>query len=238
MALTDNLISHWKFDEASGNAIDVVGGYDGVLTGTIGTATGILYATARHNAAADNYFEPPVSGLSTFDTGNDFSFVGWLYFDNQINYPTIIDRGYDGNFQLWVDSGGIGLNVYAPQLTGSSIGITVSNSTWLFVSLVRSTGILYMRVNNTGEVSAAWSTPASPQSRMVFFQQAVYDPASYHFEGRAQSWSWYNRALDSSELAEHYNSGAGLAYPFGGGATFIASPNKPPRQAIVRASRY
>jgi len=35
MALTDNLVSYYKLDESSGNAIDAHGDNDGTLTGNI-----------------------------------------------------------------------------------------------------------------------------------------------------------------------------------------------------------
>src|SRR5690606_38146388 len=78
MALTDDLISYWKLDEASGNAVDAHGSNTLTETsGTIDAATGKINGGRDFEAIDTEYFTcADNAGLSAGDV--DFTIAGWV----------------------------------------------------------------------------------------------------------------------------------------------------------------
>lgn len=94
-ALFQNAVAYYKLDETSGDAIDVVNGYNGTLFGgvTQGVA-GKIGKAIESDAVGDKYFEIPVEA---FDE-NNFHTSGWFYYDSvNGDYLQIMTRGNGGN---------------------------------------------------------------------------------------------------------------------------------------------
>src|SRR4051812_13880833 len=77
-ALYNSLISFWKFDEASGNALDSKGATTLTDVNTVTSAAGLVYPTARlFTAASTEYFT--AADAPAISTGNiTFWIAGWV----------------------------------------------------------------------------------------------------------------------------------------------------------------
>lgn len=93
-SLFQNAVAYYRLDETSGDAIDVVNGYNGTLFGgvTQGVA-GKIGLAIESDAVGDKYFEIPTQA---FDE-NNFHTSGWFYFDSSNNKEiTMWCRGSNG----------------------------------------------------------------------------------------------------------------------------------------------
>ena len=68
MALTDNLVSYWKLDESSGDAVDAVASLSAVNTSVTYSAgkinNGAVYNGSAYHTIADNAAIKPSSDIS------------------------------------------------------------------------------------------------------------------------------------------------------------------------------
>lgn len=231
MALTDDLISYWKLDEASGNRADSHG------SNTLTDNNTVLAAAGKINDAAD--FESTNSEyLSIADNaslsreGKSFSVTGW--FNNESGGPYIMHKvgsfpnfefairlafNGAGNFlalELW-DNGGSLDTVYATTFGA------LSTSTWYFfwcaVDLTNS--LLKISIND-GTVDTAAIT-RSISAGTAAFEIGDYRQSNFH-DGLIDEVGLWDRVLTSGEITQLYNSGNGLAYPF---STGTAAPRLP-----------
>ena len=80
MSLLTDLVSYWKLDEASGDALDSHGTNNLTVNGSIGTAAGkIGSARDLESSGSDQYFS--LADNASLSTGDiDFSVAGWVKF--------------------------------------------------------------------------------------------------------------------------------------------------------------
>lgn len=239
MALTDNIVSYWKFDESSGNAADSVG--SNTLTNN-GTAT---FVSAKINNGTDvngtsQYFSIADASQTGLDFSGDFTLSGWVMFDAYVS-TTLYTFVSKLNFG---DGGTSRSYALVKNLTGTNkldlaisdgtnynaIGVswTPSTATWYYVSVVHTSGAsakaqFYVNGAQQGTDQSSTATGTILNSSRPFHIGMTIDGVtnSYFFNGKFDEWGAWSRALSSSEISQLYNSGTGLAYPFsgGGGAT-------------------
>jgi hypothetical protein len=95
MALTDNLISFWKLDETSGNAIDAHGSNTLTAVASPGTAAGKI-ETARTFNGSSQYFS--VASNASVQVGDeDFYVAGWVYLNSVTAVNRIVVGKYNTN---------------------------------------------------------------------------------------------------------------------------------------------
>lgn len=225
MALTDNLVSYWKLDEASGNAADSVG--SNTLTNT-GTMT---YAAAKINNGA-----VPASGKYLIATDPSFSEgqnMSWSFWGRPASIPTdffaltkrvtvtanrsfrIGNNGVDGTMLVSISSDGSSANEGSCT---SNAAIFVANETHFYVVTFDGTQASGSRCKIYKDGVDVTGTDATPST--VFNSTANFYLGAN--EGGGLNWpgGWldevgtWNRTLAPSEVTTLYNGGAGLQYPF------------------------
>ncbi len=216
MSLLTSLISYWKQDESSGDALDAHGTNPLTQVGSIGTAAGKIGTARDFPDSPSNYFShADNSDLSTGDI--DFTFSCWVYLDSTSGERVPISKANNTSTEYILDIVGGQARFY----TGSNFiaGDTLSTGIWYFIIFWRDStaGTINIQVNNGAVYSLA---VAAPVIVAVDFRLGVYGttPSFGPVDGRIDEVGFWKRVLTADERASLYNSGNGLAYPF---TTFV-----------------
>lgn len=230
MALTDNLISYWKLDEASGNAADAHGSNTLTDNNTVTNGTGLVYGTARQFAAAsdESFSLADNASLSTGDI--DFTFAAWVNAADLSTYRTILnkDNGSAWEYQLYYATGPDRFQWYVESAGGAGdVNADVLGSpsinTWYFIVAWHdaTANTINIQVNDGTVDSEAYTFGVRDGSGAFYLGRETTANAS-DMEGRIGPVMFWKRVLTAGERTSLYNSGAGLAYAsFGGGATAV-----------------
>ena len=229
MALTDNLVSYWKLDEASGDALDAHGSSTLTEHGTggVGSAAGVISNARDFESSDSDYFDHADStDLSAGDI--DFTFAAWVKLESDAASMTVLAKGdwnangeysfrwnsYTWAFEVCSGSGFAGYTL----LTEHTIDYVTG--AWYYVVFWHDS------VNNLIGISANNATPVTTS-----YSGGVYDGSGAfnlgrqlgngrHMDGLIDEVGFWKRVLTSQERTDLYSSGAGLAYPF---STFSAA---------------
>lgn len=217
--LTNNLISYWKFDEASGNAVDSVG------SNTLTNNNSIAYSAWKINNGA-NFVSANTKYFSVADNGSlditwDWSFSLWLYY----TWIAIKNSALVTKWVSTTQNYGLIYRSYAPQSinifnwTDNEIQFNsgLSTSTWYHIVVTRTwtTGRLYL---NWVEQSASPKTLGGSFSanNSDFWVWWINWFSQYMDWSIDELWVW-SRVLTPSEIASLYNAWNWLAYPLTSG---------------------
>lgn len=227
MALTDSLISYWKMDEASGDAVDAHGSSTLSDNNTVTTGTGIINGARLFTAANLEY----LSHVSSADlqTGNiDFTFALWV--KPAADFTTGVMLAKDGGLSntrdytvhlfsadpyVYFNGGTVIINV----------GTSISSASWSYVVAWHDAAAdtLNIQLNNGTVHSTATSGTAPDVSDSEFrIGASAYSGSEAYFNGMIDEVGFWKRTLTTQERTDLYNSGAGLPYSsFGGGAATV-----------------
>lgn len=227
MALTDNLVSYWKFDESSGNAADSVG------SNTLTNNNTITYAAAKINNGADmesgssQYFSAADSAGLSF-TG-DMSWSFWLKPESDTQAVLMMKIGSSGQRAYYgqlLSSTTVRLGISSNGTTVTIRDVTVptvtmDGTTWVHIVMVydASAGSVEVFTNGTSRGTNT-GLPTSIFDGTTAFEFGSYQEGgarSNYYDGALDEMGAWNRVLTSAEVTSLYNSGAGLAYPFSAG---------------------
>lgn len=237
MALIDNLVSYWKFDESSGNATDSnsTNTLTNNNTATFGAAalnngaTGLTYSGTP---GAGKFFSITDASQSGLDITGDLSISVWvkptanpgngaartvfgksnvISSEAYLLYYTYNGTNYQMNIRIGSGSSGTDKRV--------NLGAALSTSSWSHLVMVytASSGTFEIYVNG----SSQGTNNGLPTS--IGNSSAAFVIGGYYFSGAGPYDGWdggedefgiWSKALTSSEVTELYNSGTPLAYPF------------------------
>lgn len=239
MALTDNLISYWKLDEASGNALDAHSTNELTDTNSVAAGTGIINGARDFEADSNHEFDiASNASLQIADIDVSYTFTCWINLEStgtrivfrkrdstnvggSLEYMLRIATGTPTMF--WGDSGaGFG---------SLSVGSAVSTGVWAFIvcGYDASTDKFFISLDNGTMQESAAVTNQTLAGANAFGLGATTDNAE-DFDGLIDEVGFWKRRLTADEITSLYNSGAGLSYDnFAGGsagaALLILNPN-------------
>jgi hypothetical protein len=223
VALIDNLVSYWKLDEVSGDALDAHGSTTLTDHNTVTSGTGIINGArqfTRANAewldAADN------TDLSTGDV--DFFFQAWVNLDSKTAKRIILVKDDDANaeYELAYDSGfdrfywrvwGGAAFANSSLVYADSFG-AIATGAWNLVHCWHDS------VNNQiGIAVNAGTADTAAHSVGVYDGAGRFgvggDAFGSQMDGRIDEVGfWKGRVPGSGERTSLYNGGGALAYPF------------------------
>ena len=233
MALTDNLVSYWKLDEASGDAADSVG------SNTL-TNTGVVYATGKLNNGADFELSDTNDRLvitdasqSGLDITGDLSISLWFKPESAPATDTsmyLVTKYLSASNQrsyviAYRDSGG-GKELLAviSSTGGTGAGITsvVANSTltpgtfYHIVLTQKSSATTALKIYLNGSEVATGASQSSIFNGSADFHIGNSANLDSEPDGIIDEVGIWSRVLTPTEIGELYNSGDGLQYPFVG----------------------
>jgi len=234
MALTDNLISYWKFDESSGNASDELSTNDLTNNDTCTYATGHINNAVTTASAATRWMSKssPTDIPGGGNQGEDLSVSFWLKINT---FPG--SNISDALVAVWDHNSGTNRS-WALQFTHFAGGAkslrffsrdAANNNYWTDVTVtgVISEGTWYHIVitfdgstatKNTWVDASSIDGPEAGQGNTLRnvtpdFTVGSNDGGEYADASFDEMGVW-DRVLTDEEIGELYNSGDGLAYPF------------------------
>lgn len=221
MALTDNIVNYWRFDEASGNAADAVN------SKTLTNNNTTPYAAGKINNAA------------SFTSGSS------QYFNSSDN--TVVDVGAgDASWSFWYNSASAATSAvfFSKRVTATGQGYycLIDASDRVFFEPAGSSGTHFVDVRGTTDIAnGAWHhivvTWANPSTAKIYvdgadetvvltpdtldsltntiqFNIGAENSPGQYIDGLMDEFGFWSRALSGSEVSQLYNAGAGLSYPF------------------------
>lgn len=247
MPLSDNLSLYYKLDEASGAATEMVLGESLTENGTVGTRAGKI-GTARDFSGSDlNYLSRADSAANSCGDV-DWSVFLWVLVDSNLsNFPVVATKGFQegGTSREWLlycDTGNPGFHFQnRNELDGTitiNAGGAVSTGTWYFVAFGNSTA------SNEGWASVNAGTPVT--SAVMFGTNdgtgtlrlgSAPVTGSAPLDGGIDEFAFFKRDI-RADLSSFYNGGAGLAYPFSGGAATAYNVARVRPRAVYRAATF
>lgn len=224
MSLTDNLISFWELEEASGNRNDSHGANHLTDNNTVTQSAGKV-GNAAHFAAASSEYLNRADNASLSVGDIDFSLCAWVYLDSKPGFKGDIvgkhdsdDLEYDIRWHNGTDrfefriAGGTG-PVNGQSITANSFGAP-STVTWYFIVAWHDSVANTINIQvNDGTVDNVAFTFGSYDSAAPFRIGALTDFSEY-FDGRIDQVGFWKRILTAAERTELYNSGAGRSYAY------------------------
>ncbi len=219
MALTDNLVHYYKFDDAN----DSVGSLNLTAQGTVTYTSGLIGNAAT--VVTGGYLKATTQPMTYTQAGTAFSTNGWIKFTSTIaadtNHFTCWFRctdttniyqfgsGYDGaggvwSFNMFPNSGG--------GTTATTYTNTPSQNTWYMLTTVYDGSTLSMYLNGS-----AVGTPASLTKGTFALNSQRIDVSGNEANGANQQvdeMGIWTRVLTTGEITSLYNGGVGLQYPF------------------------
>ena len=216
--LTKNLISYYKLDEVSGNAIDVVGGYTLTNTGTMtyGAAkirNGAVTATGKY--LSGNSIDPDSynSGLSIsfwykfVPASTAYDFVGWG------------QAGSWGGVSVYyeVTSGKIWFRFGIGSNNDHNSGIAAANGVWTHVVITHAGSGANKDIIYINGVAASFTGGTLANSNATFSIGLNIVAGTVVLAGSVDEVGIWGRVLTATEVKELYSNGGANQYPFASG---------------------
>jgi hypothetical protein len=218
--LTD-LISYWKMDEASGNALDAHGSNtltpDGI--GTIGTAAGKISTARSLTAASSQSFS--IADNASLSLGDiDCTITGWFKATTLPTFDFVskdIEVGSDREYLVGYNGSRMRFGVFSPagaftQVVANTFG-GLSTGTWYHIAAWHDSvnNVLGISVNGTADTLSYSSGIRDAAARFAIGSRGAN---SNRLDGLVDEIGLWKRMLTSGERSQIYNAGSGLAYPF------------------------
>lgn len=208
-ALTDSIVSYYKFDESSGSAADSAGANTGTVSATMTYGATGKIGTA-YTLDGNDYVS--INGVTTNTT--NISVSVWVKSTVASNYLSILDsysgtrlmfhwsRNGQSDFLGYMDGATIGASNKAPPNDGNWHHIV-----WVITG---TTGYVYLDGSQSAQITGMAARNIGTQTAIG----AGYDMTAWFWSGTIDEVGIWNRALSSAEVTTLYGSGNGLAYPF------------------------
>jgi hypothetical protein len=211
-SLLTGLVSYWKLDETSDNALDSNDGNDGTVSNLTRGNAGIIGNCYTFSSGLIDFGNP--ENLKLGATGgiscwiNPSSFTGLHSIISCLNVE--IDR--DG-YAVYINDDWI-----VGEIDTDSVSAYASNYqlpdlyTWYHIVVTWDATTLYLYVDSVNRSSSSSVVPNTG----VYNLYIGKDPGanSYYFSGSIDEVGIWNRLLTSDEVVTLYGLGSGLAYPF------------------------
>jgi hypothetical protein len=235
--LTNGLISYWKLDEVSGNALDSFGDNTLTAVNSPSSLAGIVN-NARSFNGSQQYFQ--IATNPSLETGSsDFTVSAWVKMSDIGANRTIIGKqienpSADRDYSLYYDEIN-NFNQLIFQVAGSDgvaltrvFGGGISTNTWYFVAggytYNGGASYIWISVNGSPKNSVSFTGPVHV-GPAPFMLGSVYGSSFGYQDGLIDEVGFWKRSLSGPELTTLYNSGTGLSYDFGNGGS-CATPTE------------
>lgn len=224
MAFLDSIVAYWKLDEESGTRNDSVGTSHLTDNGTVTSVAGKSNLAASFLAANQEYLS--VDDNAALSMGDiDFTITGWFKLGTTglvdivgkyNNYGTanreysIYHNNSGGKLTFVVSSNG----TTAATVVANNFG-TLSVDTWYFFAAVHDSVNNQIRLSVNAGTADVYAYSGGVLNGNSPFIIGALPAASRYATGAIDEIGVWKRALTSQEISDLYNSGNGLAYPFG-----------------------
>jgi len=233
MVTTTDMVSYYKFDESSGDAIDAHGSNDGTVNGATQGASGKINDAYSFDGVNDSVATSITASNINNPTDTQATISLWFYSSDIGATKRIFSSGSDTSGQrgmaFFTQSGFVRGSSKTADHTYTASDISgLSSSTWyhLVVVVDDSSGVQKMKTYLNGaeqsDVSPAGVTNGTAGKELIIANRITSPSATW--AGSIDEIGVWDRALTATEVSDLYNSGSGLAYPFTTGATVFNAP--------------
>lgn len=208
-ALASGLVSCWTMDEASGTRNDSVGSSHLTDNNTVASTTGKVSTAADFDNSATEFLSMSGNPGGGQASGGAFSVSLWFASGTGAGDHVALGR-YDGTklFQIYHSNGTMSVAYGVSPfdvITGSSLSVGTAYHL-VFTFSATGTGTFYINGSSVGSDGSL--TGAFNSSTDLNIGRRGGDGAAHWF-GWIDEVHWWNRAIDSSEVTDLYNSGNG-----------------------------
>jgi hypothetical protein len=227
MALTDNLISCWELEEASGTRFDAVVASANDLgdNNTVTQATGKV-GNCAHFTSANTEFLNKASNASLQVSGS-FSVAVWVKFTSVTTAGFIAKQAGSGGsgvreyYLAYAAGYGFNFSVRNSADTTSSSAIHAgggaTTATWYFITGVFDAAGPTVHVNRNAGTRTSIAGPAAAYVGTNQVCLGSFSDGTLLLNGDLDQVCFWNRAITTGEETTLYNGGAGLSYAAMGG---------------------
>lgn len=222
-ALLTNLVSYWKLDESSGDAVDAHGTNTLTNIGTMTYSASKINNGGNPSTTGPKYLTIADASQSGLDLSGDLTFAFWINPTSVTdgNYHMIIDKNSDGSQAIFsIRHNNTNLYFAGGAINDGFSTLTAGTLQHICLSFVASSGIATF-VKNGVSLGTKSGYPASWTNNTEAFQVGNGQAGTVAFNGQLDEVGIWSRALSVTECDSIYNGGSGLEYPFGEGAAGI-----------------
>lgn len=210
--LTEDLLVYWNFDQTTGNLLDQVGDWDGVVSGATQNAAGKV-----GNGFSFDGIDDVVT--ITFDSAMNlqppFTISSWIYQTASDADPILARNPGNGNVVPYIyeiSYGFLRLRYFDPDQVSLSDDEQVTIENWYHFVITVDTSETKIYLNNT-LVMTTTGVSALPINYTNLFIGAYPDGSAY-FAGVIDEVGIWTRVLSATDVSTLNNSGNGKTYPF------------------------
>jgi len=229
--LTDNLVSYWALDEASGVRYDSVVASANDLTDNnmVGSTAGMHNLAAQFVEADSDSLTRADNASLSLGANTAVTVSAWVRADSGTTNGAIVAKWggggnlYDIEYRLYIKAGagggtdkfsfGVGDGTAGLGLAEWPLGDLALPSAWFFVVgwYDPSTSKVYIQVDNGTPVEAAWAGGTHNGNGVLALGRAG-SFGSYYGDFTSDAVGLWFRVLTAQERTDLYNAGAGLFY--------------------------
>jgi len=220
MALSDNIVSYWKLDEASGNAADSVGS-------NTGTNTDVTYSNTAPLINNHAVFNGTTAVLKTpniaFPSNGSITISFWMKWASAADYAipfakddyasnrsaSFFGNTGEGKWRVWTS--GASIRESPVQVVGINAWHHIV-MTWTHNDKLR----YYYDGSEVGTGTSVSGVSINTYNTPFWFGADQGAGGRWFLNGVMDEIGYWTRALDATEVASLYNGGAGIQYPFAG----------------------
>jgi hypothetical protein len=222
MALIDNCVAYYKFDETSGSTADNAEGtasYDGTISGATINQTGKMGKAFSFDGTDDEVQFSSVFGM----TNSSCSINLWVNLDGTSKKGAFVTIGKGK--ALTYSGYSVGVGNTTMDNTGNNLIILFENVRWFATGSAIGTGwhMVTLTLSSTG-VPQAWidgsskgtstGTSANNPATESYIGGYTQGVVNRHVNALIDEVVLWTKELSSTEVTALYNSGDGLTYPF------------------------
>lgn len=231
MTLLDSLVSYWKLDEASGDAVDAHGSNTLTDTNTVTSAAGIIGNGRDFEVGNSEYFT--IASNASLQTGDiDFTWAAWVKLESipathmgimsqdgdAQRGPILFHRTTFNRFTFNVRRAGADVICMADNLGAPSAGVWYHVVGWHDAAADQTGIAINAGTPNTTATGGALDAVVTADFRIG---SRVLAASPAYMDGIIDEAGFWKRVLTSDERVKLYNGGRGLRYPFNAGQQLI-----------------
>lgn len=226
MAFTDDLISYWKLDESSGDAVDAHSSNTLTDNNTVGSAAGKIGSARDFELANTEFFSLADNASLSVTAGMAFTWSVWVMLESLPDFgnlsATILgksDFSATTEYILYVNFSAH-LVFYCGNGTAGAdadAGFAAATGVWYHVLGwydPAGGGTNNIRVNGATAVSVA--NASGIYDGATAFRMGACSNDTRYWDGLIDEVAFWKRVLTSDEQTALYNGGLGLPYDFSG----------------------
>lgn len=227
--LKTGIVVYYKLDETSGTTVtDATGTLNGTNSSATVNQTGKI--GKAYSFASGNYLYVADNAIFDFSANDAFTVSGWYYFSSvsDINkYPSLFCKRTGNNangFDLIMNrfngsTTSLGCLDVPGFMTGLAGGWTANvdacaANTWYHIVLTATSTRVELWINGVSKFSETGTFAYVDNANNLDIGRRTSDIYADSVVGYIDEFAVWNRALSNAEIAELYNGGTGITYPF------------------------